>query len=80
VALRKQENAQREKRGEEPLPMRDSSMQFFKTYRDPSKLNTLLVRKQIDVYCGQIDDWAAQSFEKLHLVGAVQNVPSSSSS
>jgi len=37
-----------------------------------SKLASLLVRKQIDIYCDQINDWAAQSFEKLYLVGAVQ--------
>lgn len=72
VAQRKQENLHREKRGEEPLPLRDLSLSFFKTYRDASKLNTLLIRKQIQVYCEQVDEAANNSFEKLRLLGALQ--------
>jgi translation initiation factor 3 subunit H len=72
LAQRKHENAMRAERGEEPLPLKDSSLPFFRVLKDNSKLGSLLVRKQIDVYCEQINDWSAQSFEKLFLVGAIQ--------
>jgi len=72
IAQRKQENALRIERGEEPLPLKDLSQPFFKVLKDNSKLGSLLVRKQLDIYCEQVNDWSAQSFEKLFLVGAVQ--------
>ena len=72
IAQRKQENELRAERGEEPLPLKDPSQPFFKVIKDSSKLNSLLVRKQIDIYCEQINNWSSQSFEKLFLVGAVQ--------
>lgn len=71
---RRQENVLRETRGEEPLPLKDPSLSFFKTYRDQSKMGSLLVRRQLGVYCEQMDEWTSESFEKLYLVGAVQNL------
>lgn len=72
IATRKQENAARAERGEEPLPLYDYNQPFFKVLKDSSKLGSLLVRKQIDIYCEQINDWSAQSLERLFLVGAAQ--------
>jgi translation initiation factor 3 subunit H len=69
---RRKENSLRQERGEELLPMVDPSNPIFKVLRDSSKLGSLLVRKQVDVYCEQINDWSAQSFEKLFLLSAVQ--------
>ena len=79
LSQRKQENAARAERGEELLPLIDLSNPAFKVLRDSSKLGSLLVRRQVDVYCEQINDWSAQSFEKLYLLSAVQQQAAPSS-
>jgi len=72
ITQRKQENALRADRNEEPLPLRDPANPIFKPLRDSSKLGSLLVRKQIDIFCDQMNNWSAQSFEKLYLLSSVQ--------
>ena len=70
IAERKAENVKRAERGLEPLPLRDPDHHAFRPVRDSSRLDALSVRKQIDVYCEQMNAWAAQSIEKLYLVSA----------
>lgn len=73
IVQRKMENAARAERGEEQLPLRDPNHPAFsKVPRDTSKLGSLLVRKQADIYCDQINEWSAQSLEKLFLLNSVQ--------
>ena len=73
IAARKIENEQRAARGEEPLPLKDLTLDCFKTLKDTSKLSTLLIRKQVDIYCEQINAFSASSFELQFLRGAVNN-------
>lgn len=70
VQKRLQENAQRAARGEEPLPEEDQSK--TKVPQCPTRLDSLLLGKQISEYCQAVGQFASQSMAKLFLARAVQ--------
>ncbi|KAK3590405.1 hypothetical protein CHS0354_008757 [Potamilus streckersoni] len=74
---RQQENAQRQIRGEEPLPEEDIN-KLFKPLQPPARLDSLLIAGQIDNYCGQIGEFASQSFGKLFMAESLQDSASNS--
>jgi len=64
------ENAQRAQRGEPPLPLDD--FQITLDQPEPSRIETLLVTRQIDAYCRQVNQFAGQAFSKLFLTSSLQ--------
>jgi translation initiation factor 3 subunit H len=67
----KYENAQRQQRGEPPLPLDDGG-QALRPPPEPSRLEALLVSQQIDAYCRQVNQFAGQAFSKLFLTSSLQ--------
>lgn len=76
IYFQQQENQQRVARGEKPLPDEDIN-KLFKPLPTPSRLESLLITGQIDNYCQQIGEFAAQSFGKLFLAESLQENPPS---
>lgn len=72
LANRRLENAGRQERGQALLPEEDPTNPIFKPIPNHSKLESLLIRSQISVYCDQINTFAGTSFSKLFLLGGVQ--------
>jgi len=66
---RRQENAARKARGEEPLPEDDTTGNAaFKPIAKPSRLDSLLVTNQMGAYLQQVNQFSGQSFVKLFLM------------
>jgi len=65
---RRAENFQRRAAGEEALPEEEPSNPVFKALPEPSKLESLLITDQINNYCSQINQFAAQGMEKMYLM------------
>jgi translation initiation factor 3 subunit H len=73
LANRKLENAARAEKGQSLLSEEgDPTNPIFKPIPNHSKLESLLIRSQIGVYCDQINAFAGTSFSKLFLLGGVQ--------
>lgn len=68
---RKAENQQRKLQGQEPLPDVDITT-VFKPVPEPPRLESLLISKQINEYCKQINQFAGNSFTKAYLLKGVQ--------
>jgi len=68
---RRLENAKRKEEGLEPLPENEPSNPVFKNIPEPSRLQSLLVGKQIHTYCDQINRFAGNSFSKIFLAGSL---------
>ncbi|OQR84192.1 eukaryotic translation initiation factor 3 subunit H [Achlya hypogyna] len=64
---RREENKLRRDNGEEPLPEEDPA--FAKGLNQPSRLESLLITKQMNTYCDNINRYAGKSFHKLFLAG-----------
>lgn len=69
---RTQENQQRVQRGEKPLPDEDLN-KIFKPLQTQERLGSLLITGQIDNYCQQMGEFAAQSFGKLFMAESLQD-------
>lgn len=69
LAKRKEENKYRKERGLAPLSEDDSTM--FKPLQQPSRLESLLITRQINTYCEQINQYTACGLEKLFLAGSL---------
>uniref|UniRef100_A0A7S3LS17 Eukaryotic translation initiation factor 3 subunit H n=1 Tax=Aplanochytrium stocchinoi TaxID=215587 RepID=A0A7S3LS17_9STRA len=70
---RRMENKAREEHGEPLLPEEgDPNNPIFKPMQNPSKLESLLIRNQIGVYCDQINQYSGASFSKLYLASGIQ--------
>ncbi|CAI5712828.1 hypothetical protein KXD40_001608 [Peronospora effusa] len=65
----REENKIRRENGEEPLPEEDSN--FFKSVNQPSRLESLLITKQMNTYCEHINRYAGKSFQKLFLAAKI---------
>ncbi|XP_026139025.1 eukaryotic translation initiation factor 3 subunit H-A isoform X2 [Carassius auratus] len=68
---RQQENAQRQSRGEPPLPEEDIS-KMFKPPQAPARMDTLLIAGQINNYCQNIKEFTSQNLGKLFMAEALQ--------
>ncbi|ROL46052.1 Eukaryotic translation initiation factor 3 subunit H [Anabarilius grahami] len=68
---RQQENAQRQSRGEPPLPEEDIS-KMFKPPQAPPRMDTLLISGQINNYCQNIKEFTSQNLGKLFMAEALQ--------
>lgn len=66
------ENAQRNSRGDPPLPEEDLS-KIFKPLQSPSRLDYLLLSQQVNTYSKQVNQFATHSFGKLFLAQALQD-------
>lgn len=66
---RKEENKTRREQGLSALPEDDPSL--LKNMTPPSRLESLLITKQINTYCEQINRCTGRGFEKLFLVGSM---------
>lgn len=71
VQRRQQENAQRQSRGEPPLPEEDIS-KMFKPPPQPLRMDTLLIASQINTYCQTIKEFTSQNLGKLFMAEALQ--------
>lgn len=69
LVKRKEENKVRRERGQDLLPEEDPAL--LKAITPPSRLESLLITKQINTYCDQINRFTGKSFEKLFLVGSL---------
>jgi len=69
LAKRKQENESRRRQG---LPPLEEDANVFKPLAEPSRLDSLLISKQISNYCQQINQFTGQSFNKHFLVNALR--------
>lgn len=65
----REENKARRENGEESLPEEDPN--FFKSVNQPSRLESLLITKQMNTYCEHINLYAGKSFQKLFLAAKV---------
>ncbi|KAL4095372.1 hypothetical protein PRIC1_008746 [Phytophthora ramorum] len=65
----REENKVRRENGEEPVPEEDPS--FFKSVNQPSRLESLLITKQMNTYCEHINRYAGKSFQKLFLAAKI---------
>ena len=74
-AKRKQDNEQREIRGEEPLPDEDIN-KIFKPLQPPARLESLLTSSQIELYSAEINNFATHSFGKLFIADQFQDTDS----
>jgi translation initiation factor 3 subunit H len=72
LAKRTEENKLREEAGEEALPTEDPTNPIFKHYPEPSRLESLMISKQIGHYCQQINSFAGMSFSKLFLASSLR--------
>ena len=72
IAKRQEENKAREEAGEETLPEEDPTNPIFKHYPEPSRLESLMISKQIGHYCQQINSFAGMSFSKLFLQSSLR--------
>uniref|UniRef100_A0A8B9KXS3 Eukaryotic translation initiation factor 3 subunit H n=1 Tax=Astyanax mexicanus TaxID=7994 RepID=A0A8B9KXS3_ASTMX len=70
---RQQENAQRQSRGEPPLPEEDIS-KMFKPPQPPPRMDTLLIAGQINNYCQNVKEFTSQNLGKLFMAEALQDV------
>lgn len=61
----REENKVRRENDQEPLPEEDP--EFFKQLHQPSRLEALLITKQMNTYCEHINRYAGKSFQKLFL-------------
>ncbi|XP_030644854.1 eukaryotic translation initiation factor 3 subunit H-B [Chanos chanos] len=68
---RQQENAQRQSRGEPPLPEEDLT-KLFKPPQQPPRMDTLLVAGQINTYCQTVKEFTSQNLGKLFMAEALQ--------
>ncbi|KAM9403627.1 eukaryotic translation initiation factor 3 subunit H-like [Salvelinus alpinus] len=68
---RQQENAQRQTRGETPLPEEDVS-KMFKPPQPPPRMDTLLIAGQINNYCQNVKEFTSQNLGKLFMAEALQ--------
>ncbi|KAL4629826.1 eukaryotic translation initiation factor 3 subunit H [Arapaima gigas] len=68
---RQQENAQRQSRGELPLPDEDIS-KLFKPPQPPPRMDTLLIAGQINTYCQNVKEFTSQNLGKLFMAEALQ--------
>uniref|UniRef100_A0A3B1JV96 Eukaryotic translation initiation factor 3 subunit H n=1 Tax=Astyanax mexicanus TaxID=7994 RepID=A0A3B1JV96_ASTMX len=68
---RQQENAQRQSRGEPPLPEEDIS-KMFKPPQPPPRMDTLLIAGQINNYCQNVKEFTSQNLGKLFMAEALQ--------
>jgi len=68
---RRLENAKRKEDGQEQLPENEPANPVFKKIPEPSRLQSLLVSKQIHTYCDQINRFAGNSFSKIFLAGSL---------
>ena len=73
VAQRRAENKDRAERGEPALPEEDPTNPLFQPAPMPSKLESLLIRNQIGVYCEQMNKFSGTSFNKMFLASALQS-------
>jgi translation initiation factor 3 subunit H len=65
---RSQENENRKKAGQEPLPeVNTSKNPLFKPIAPPSRMDSYLLSNQINHYCTQISSSASQAFQKLYV-------------
>ncbi|XP_062509204.1 eukaryotic translation initiation factor 3 subunit H-like [Corticium candelabrum] len=71
IQKRQQENALRSARNEDPLPEEDFSK--VKVPQCPTRLESLLLGKQIGEYCEDITHFAGQSMAKLFLARSLQD-------
>ncbi|OQS04131.1 eukaryotic translation initiation factor 3 subunit H [Thraustotheca clavata] len=62
---RREENKIRQDNGEDLLPEEDPAL--FKPLNQPSRLESLLITKQMNTYCDNINRFAGKSFHKLFL-------------
>uniref|UniRef100_W5LC80 Eukaryotic translation initiation factor 3 subunit H n=1 Tax=Astyanax mexicanus TaxID=7994 RepID=W5LC80_ASTMX len=76
---RQQENAQRQSRGEPPLPEEDIS-KMFKPPQPPPRMDTLLIAGQINNYCQNVKEFTSQNLGKLFMAEALQERSSSTTS
>ncbi|OWZ11210.1 Eukaryotic translation initiation factor 3 subunit H [Phytophthora megakarya] len=65
----REENKTRRENGEEPVPEEDPN--FFKSVNQPSRLESLLITKQMNTYCEHINRYAGKSFQKLFLAAKI---------
>ncbi|XP_058964038.1 eukaryotic translation initiation factor 3 subunit H-like [Pocillopora verrucosa] len=72
IQRRQGENAQRNSRGDPPLPEEDLS-KIFKPLQSPSRLDYLLLSQQVNTYSKQVNQFATHSFGKLFLAQALQD-------
>ncbi|XP_065843220.1 eukaryotic translation initiation factor 3 subunit H-like [Oscarella lobularis] len=70
---RQQENTSRAQRGEDPLPEEDVG-KLPKAPQCPSRLESLLMSRQVDGYCREVNQFASQSFGKLFLAKSLQEM------
>ncbi|MCI4392133.1 hypothetical protein PGIGA_G00142430 [Pangasianodon gigas] len=71
VQRRQQENAQRQSRGEPPLPEEDLS-KLFKPPQPPPRMDSLLIAGQINTYCQTVKEFTSQNLGKLFMAEALQ--------
>ncbi|TDH73479.1 uncharacterized protein CCR75_003084 [Bremia lactucae] len=65
----REENKIRRENGEDLLPEEDPA--FFKSVNQPSRLESLLITKQMNTYCEHINRYAGMSFQKLFLAAKI---------
>eukprot|EP00941_MAST-03F_sp_MAST-3F-sp1_P006273 g6273.t1 len=70
LQARRVENAKRKEAGKEPLPEKDPNNSVFKKINEPSRLDALLLSKQVGTYCQQVNNFSGNSFSKLFLAGS----------
>ena len=61
----REENKVLRENGEDLVPEEDPD--FFKSVHQPSRLESLLITKQMNTYCEHINRYAGKSFQKLFL-------------
>ncbi|KAL7829644.1 hypothetical protein AOLI_G00305290 [Acnodon oligacanthus] len=71
VQRRQQENAQRQSRGEPPLPEEDLT-KLFKPPQAPPRMDSLLIAGQINTYCQTVKEFTSQNLGKLFMAEALQ--------
>lgn len=65
-------NKAREERGENRLPEVDPTNPVFKPMVPVTTLESMLIRKQINMYCDEVNKFVGAGFSKLYLANAVQ--------
>ncbi|KAL7693158.1 putative eukaryotic translation initiation factor 3 subunit H, MPN domain-containing protein [Plasmopara halstedii] len=65
----REENKVRHENGEEPMSEEDQN--FLKSISQPSRLESLLITKQMNTYCEHINLYAGKSFQKLFLAAKI---------
>ncbi|GAA6092170.1 eukaryotic translation initiation factor 3 subunit H-B isoform X1 [Tachysurus ichikawai] len=71
IQRRQQENAQRQGRGEPPLPEEDLN-KLFKPPQPPPRMDSLLIAGQINTYCQTVKEFTSQNLGKLFMAEALQ--------